>query len=221
MITTAKTLPKAKVKPTPVKKLSEQSILDKVRNDPKYTVARSTDWFRKKINELGGNSPSAKYDLLKTTKDMQTNRVLPGTMYIFKYAPKGADSLPYYDMWPCTLMFGLTDTGMIGINFHYLPIQIRARLFDKLWLIANNSKNTREQVIRISWKFLSNVSKFPEVRPAVKQYLYSHVQSKLIRVPVADWKTALLLPIDSFAKKSSAYVARDSGQKIRKIVSGR
>jgi hypothetical protein len=203
---------KSLIKP---KKLPELSILDKVRNDPKYSTVRSVDWFRKKIRELGGDSPSAKYELLKTTKDIQTTRVLPGTMYIFKYAPKHADTLDYYDMWPCTLMFGLTDTGMIGINFHYLPIQVRAKLFDKLRAITN-TKNSKEQVLKITWKFLSNVSKFPEVRPAVKQYLYSHIQSKLIRVPVDDWYTALLLPIESFAKKSQSYVARDSMSKMRK-----
>lgn len=213
--------PDPKVKPVPVKKLPEQSILDKVRNDPKYSVIRSTDWFRKKIAELGGNSPMAKQELLKTTKEKQVTRVLPGSMYIFKYLPKHAQELPYYDMWPCTLMFGLTPTGMIGINFHYLPIQIRAKLFDKLFLIAKVYRNNQQQCKKITWSFLSNASKFPEVRPAVKQYLYSHLQSRLIKVDIDDWKTALLLPIDSFAKKSQAYVARESGQKIRKIVSGR
>lgn len=207
-----------KVKPKPP---IGQSILDQVRNDPKYSVARSTDWFRKTINDLGGNSPSAKQDLLKTTKEKQVTRVLPGTMYIFKYDPKTKKDLPYYDTWPCTLMFGLTQTGMIGINWHYLPIPIRAKLFDKIFMIAKVYRNNQQQCKRITWNFLNSVSKFPEVRPAVKQYLYSHLQSKLIRVDIDDWKTALLLPIDSFAKKSQAYVARDSGQKIKKIMAGK
>lgn len=213
-------LPKAVPAPK-AKRLPEMSILDKVRNDPKYSTARSVDWFRKKINELGGNSPSAKYELLKTTKEKQVTRVLPGTMYIFKYMPKHAETLEFYDMWPCTLMFGLTNTGMIGINFHYLPIQIRAKLFDKLWQIAMVYRNNQQQCKRLTWKFLSNVSKFPEVRPAVKQYLYSHLQSKLIKVDIDDWKTAVLLPVESFAKKSAAFVARDSGQKIKRVIAGR
>ncbi len=198
--------------------MQELSILAKVRSDPRFTVARSVDWFRKKITELGGNSPSAKYELLKTTKEQQTTRILPGCLYIFKYAPKHADTLEYYDMWPCSLMFNLTDTGMIGINFHYLSIPIRARLFDKLWQIAMVYRNNQQQCKRITWKFLSNVSKFPEVRPCVKQYLYSHVQSKFIKVDIDDWKTALLLPIESFAKKSQSYVARASGQIIKNVI---
>lgn len=194
------------------------SILDKVRNDSRFTTARSIDWFKKKIADLGGNSPSAKYDLLKTTKEKQTTRILPGSLYIFKYMPKHADTLEYYDMWPCSLMFGLTTEGMIGINFHYLPYIIRGRLFDKLWQIAMVYRNNQQQCKRITWKFLSNVSKFPEVRPCVKSYLYSHVQSKLIKVDIDDWKTAMLLPIESFAKKSLSYVTRASGQSIKNTI---
>ena len=211
----------SQVKNIPAKLVPNQSnisILDKVRNDPKFTTARSIDWFKKKINDLGGNTPSTKNDLLKTTKENQTTKVLPGCLYIFKYSPKHADTLPFYDMWPCSLMFGLTNEGMMGINFHYLPYIIRGKLFDKLWQIAMVYRNNQQQSKRVTWKLLSNVAKFPEVRPCVKSYLYSHVQSKLIKVDIDDWKTAMLLPIESFAKKSQGFVARDSGQQIRNII---
>ena len=52
--------------PTKVEpKTAPLSILQKVHNDPKFTTARSVDWFRKKINDLGGNSPATKTELLK------------------------------------------------------------------------------------------------------------------------------------------------------------
>jgi len=199
---------------------TKQSILDLVRNDPRYSQTRSVDWFKKKINEYGGNSPEAKYDLQQKTKQHQFTRFLPGAMYIFKYDPKTKADLPYYDNWPCSLMFSLTDTGMVGINFHYLSYDMRGRLFDQMNAIAIKYHNNQQQVLRLNWKLLSNVSKFPMVRPAVKQYLYSHVRSKLIRIPVEEWKIAMMLPIESFSKKSQAYVARDSGQQIRKVISG-
>jgi hypothetical protein len=213
-----------KVKKVPSKlnpKVVPLSILDKVRTDPKYTQARSVDWFKKKISDLGGNSPSAKNDLIKTTKPIQTMRFIPGSLFIFKYDPKYKESLPFYDTWPCSLIFSIEEDLVRGINFHYLPYAIRGKLFDKLNLIAAKYHNNQQQVMRLNWKLLSNVAKFPEVRPAVKSYLYSHLQSKLIKVPVEDWKTAILLPIESFAKKSLAYVSRDSGQQIRKVISGR
>jgi hypothetical protein len=156
-------------------------------------------------------------ELLETTKDLQTNMFFPGAMHIFKYDPKYKEELPFYDTWPCSLIFGIEGDRATGINFHYLAYDIRGKLYDKLALIANQYHNNRQQVLRMNWKLLSNVSKFPEVRPAVKSYLYSHIRSRIIKVPVADWRTAMLLPIESFAKKSQAYVARNSGQIIRSL----
>lgn len=199
-------------------KQPELSILDLVKNDPRYTSARSVDWFKKKISGLGGNSPSAKTDLLRTTKDKQSNIVLPGTLVMFSYDPKHKDTLPFYDKFPCALVIGLTETGWTGINFHYLPYVVRGKLFDKLNLIASKYKNDRQQILRMNWKLLGNVAKFPEVRPAVKQYLYSHVRSRIIKIDVEDWKTSLFLPVESFAKKSLAWVTRDSMQQVRKLM---
>lgn len=215
-----------RVRPTstsarPDPKLAQTSIFDKVRNDPQFTQARSLDWFKRKINDLGGNSPAAKTELLKQTKEKQATRFLIGSLYIFKYDPKHKDTLPFYDTWPCSLIFSLEDTLVRGINFHYLPYVIRGRLFDKLWQIAMVYRNNQQQCKRVTWRLLGNVAKFPEVRPAVKSYLYSHIQSRLIKVDIDDWKTAILLPVESFAKKSLAYVTRNSAQQIRKGVATR
>jgi hypothetical protein len=199
-------------------KAPQLSIFDQIRNDPKFTTRRSVEWYKTKIALLGGNIPDARSDLLKTTKEKQFNYVFPGTMYMFKYDAKYGDELEYWDMFPCSLIFGMTETGFHGINFHYLPYAIRGKLYDKLYLIAAKYHTNQQQVRRLNWKLLSSVSKFPEVRPAVKQYLYSNVRSRFIRIDVDDWKTAIMLPVDKFAKKSQAYVARDSGQKIRKLI---
>lgn len=197
------------------------SILDRVRADPKFTQKRSIDWFKQKINLLGGNTPAAKTELLMETKHLQSFMMLPGAMHMFAYDPKYKEELPFYDKFPLALIFSAEGDNVTGINFHYLPYQIRGLLFDKLWMIASRYHNNRQQVMRLNWQLLGNVSKFPEVQPAVKKYLYGHIRSKIIRIPVEDWKTAMMLPVDAFAKKSQAWVARDSGQKIRKIASGR
>lgn len=218
-----KPLPKVKnpIIPNKKEKPVELSIFDKVRNDPRYTQARSIDWFKTKINDLGGNSPSAKTDLFKTTKDKQTTQILPGAMYMYKYDPKTKDDLPFYDGFPLVIVIGLTATGWTALNLHYISYAVRAKLFEKLWLIASKYKNNKQQVLRLNWKLLSNVARFPEVRPCVKQYLYSHVQSRMIKIDVQDWKTAMLLPVETFYKKSFSYVARNSGQIIRKVASGK
>jgi hypothetical protein len=156
-----------------------------------------------------------KADLLKTTKPIQTTRFLQGSMFIFRYDPKTKADLPYYDTWPCSLIFGMEGDKVYGINIHYLNIKLRCMLFDKLWQIAMVYRNQQQQCKRMTWKLLSNVAKFPEITPCVKSYLYSHIQSKLIKVEIDDWKTAVHLDIASFAKKSASYVLRDSAKIIR------
>lgn len=193
------------------------SIFDRVRADPKFNQRRSMDWFKAKIKDLGGFGPTIKTELIAETKHLQTNFPLPGAMHFFGYDPKYKEELPFYDKYPLALIFSIEGDLMRGINFHYLPYAMRARLFDKMWAIASQYRNNRQQVMRLNWKLLSNVAKFPEVRPAVKSYLFAHIRTRLIKVPVDDWKTAIFLPVETFAKKSQAYVARDSGQQIAKL----
>lgn len=208
--------PPSKAKP----KVPELSIFEKVRNDPKFTTARSHDWFRAKIKELSNNAPSfqMKTDLLKTTKPIQTTRFLPGSLFIFKYDPKWKEELPYYDTWPCSLIFGMEGDRVFGINIHYLNINLRCKLFDKIWMIAQVYRNNQQQCKRLTWRLLGNVAKFPEVAGCTKSYLYSHIQSKLIKVDIDDWKTSIHLPVASFAKKSQDYVIRETSKIVRKAM---
>lgn len=198
-----------------------ESVFDRVRADPKFNQRRSTEWFKKKISDLGGFGPAIKTELLAETRHLQTNFPLPGAMHFFAYDPKYKDELPYYDKFPLALIFSVENELMRGINFHYLSYRVRKILFDKLWQIASQYHNNRQQVQRLSWKLLGNVSKFPEVQPAVKSYLYTHLRSRLIKVPVQDWATAIYLPVETFAKKNQGAVASLSGMKIRDIMAGR
>ena len=197
------------------------SILQKVHNDPNFTTARSVAWFRKKINELGGNSPLAKTELMNTTRPLQTSKFLIGSLFIFKYDPKTKEDLPYYDTFPCSLIFNIEGGLARGINFHYLPITLRAKLFDKIWQIAADNWNNQQQVKKLTWKLLSNVTRFPEVRVAVKSYLYTHVRSKLIKVDWEDAKTAIFLPVETFAKKPMSTVHYDSIKNTKNVIAGR
>jgi hypothetical protein len=91
---------------------------------------------------------------------------------------------------------------------------MRIKLYDAMYTIARQSVNkTTQQVLVLNWKLLSNFSKFPAVAPAVKKYLFGHVQSRFIKVPLEDWKTAILLENAEF-KKASAGNVRTISTKI-------
>lgn len=184
------------------------SILEKLRENEEYNRKNSIVWFESKIKELGRDIVN-KNGLIKTTKEIQQSKLFLGSMNFFMYNPKTKATLPFYDRFPLTFVFGVTKTGFIGINFHYLPIPFRIRLYERLWVIAKNStRNVGQQVFRLNWELLRNFSKFPEVKPCVKQYLFTHVQSRFIRIPIRDWKSALMLPNEEFMKVNSNIVQR-------------
>ena len=63
-----------------------------------------------------------------------------GNMYMFFYDPKYKETLPYYDGFPLIIMLGPAKGGFMGLNLHYLPPAVRARLLD---IIIGNKRYTR------------------------------------------------------------------------------
>jgi hypothetical protein len=62
-----------------------------------------------------------------------------GKMYTFFYDPKHKETLPYYDLFPLIFVVGPAAGGFLGINLHYLPPVLRAKLMDSLYQILNNN----------------------------------------------------------------------------------
>lgn len=186
----------------------QQSILEQIRANPKFDQKNSQAWFAQKIKELGSKEPISRVTLLKTTKEIQTPRMMIGTMCFFGYDPKHKDTLPHYDRFPLSFIFSLDNKGFTGINFHYLNIPMRIKLYDAMWKIASQSHLPTQQVKTLTWQLLSNVSKFPAAGPAVKRYLYGHVRTKFIKVNIQDWKTAIMLPVSQFTGATDASIQR-------------
>jgi hypothetical protein len=58
-------------------------------------------------------------------------------------------------------------------------------------------------------------SKLKEFRPCIKQYLYSHVKSRILSVEHNEWDIAVFLPIQQFKKAKPQDVWKESVQEIR------
>lgn len=139
-----------------------------------------------------------------------------GEMYTFAYDAKHKDKLPYYDMFPLIFPINKAKGGFLGINFHYLPPQLRAQLMDALYSVTNNKKYDETTRLKVSYDLLNSTSKFKFFKPAIKHYLTSQVKSKLIFISPAEWDVALFLPTAKFVGASKQKVYADS----RKIIRG-
>ncbi len=171
------------------------------------------NWFRasaKKINSV--NDKRIMKDKERLTNRM--GRYSIGRMYMFYYDPKTKDQLPYWDRFPLIFPIEMYPDGFLGINLHYLPPLLRARLMNALYMTLNNEKFDDTTRLRISYSILKSASRFKFFEPCVKRYLFSHVRSRYYYVAPSEWDMALMLPTERFVGAQKAKVFRESSRMI-------
>ena len=199
-----------------------QKLLDegvKAGQTPARTRS-ARNWFRNLARQTTGIQPNT---IIKTAPKIQLTRVPQvGFMYHFFYDPKTKDDLPYYDRFPLVFPFkrgfvrqrAIESGSFLGINLHYLPPQLRARLMDGLYTISTDKTFDEDTRIRLSYNILNKASKFRFFKPCVKRYLVSKVRSRFVKINADQWDTALFLPTERFRKKSKSAVYKLSRKMI-------
>jgi hypothetical protein len=177
------------------------------------TGKKSYQWYISQIRKLGLNNITPNKALNSGIGKLVT-RLNPGKMYLFMYDPKLKSTLPYYDTFPLIFPFNVIKGGFVGLNLHYLSPLLRSKLLNELLTLANTKTLTDATYLRMSWNVIGNYSRFPEVKPCVKQYLYNHVRSRFLEINPQDWQSAIFLPLDSFEKQSRNTVHRLSREII-------
>jgi hypothetical protein len=176
-----------------------QQISEKGRAENLNETAQRKDskkWFQSALQTLNKNSLNNPNNI---TTLIDADSI--GKMYMFAYNPKHKDTLPYYDRFPLVVPYNLTNNGFIGINLHYLPPVLRAKLMNTVYQM-NNSQQAHN--------VLSIASNHRYFKACVKQYLRGYVQSAYLNIEPANWDLALMLPTERFAKASKEQVWKDS-----------
>ena len=165
------------------------------------------DWFREtagKINRINER------DLMRDDTSRLTSQPLLGSMYMFYYDPKHKEELPYYDRFPLVFPYKKVKGGFMGLNLHYLPLQLRARLMDGLYDYANNTRYDESTRLKLNYELLTQASKLKFFKPCIKHYLNTHVQTKFMYVYPSEWDIALFLPTERFVKSKKNQVWMDT-----------
>jgi hypothetical protein len=173
-------------------------------------------WYRDTAVKLLSNTTASSFDK-RMDSSRKTNDMEYGYMYAFKYDPKWKKELPYYDTFPLIFPVKFESDGFLGINFHYLPTVLRAKLMDGLYSTLTNKQYDDTTRVRISYQILQSASKYRYFKPTLKKYLRNHVRSKFLEIHVNEWDIALFLPTESFRKADASYVWEESRKKIGKI----
>jgi len=178
------------------------------------------NWYRTQAATI---TTASAQRMINSERSRLTSHPMIGRMYLFHYDPKLKKVLPYYDRFPLVFPIGGGnkvsgiadgDGSFLGLNLHYLPPRLRARLMDALYTVASDEKADEPTKLRVSYRLLKSISRFKLFEPCLKKYLITHLRSKFFYVEPGEWNMALMLPVQKFVKATTAQVWADSTNKI-------
>jgi len=169
-------------------------------------------WYR---DAAKGRSRVNERQLLSSDKTRQTGSIRPGNMYLFQYQAKHAEKLPYFDRFPLIFPFRVEGDRFWGINLHYLPHRLRAQLMDSLYDLVTNQRYDESTRIQGAWSTLNRAARMKLIKPCVKQYLFSQLNSRFFYVYPSEWDIALFLPLERFSGASKTQVWSRSQQLMK------
>jgi hypothetical protein len=186
-----------------------QTIFDKNQMYLQDMQGKSLRWFYSQVDALGTQriTPTK---LINDNLNKEVSHFRPGELYFYNYDPKHKETLPYYDRFPLVFPFRIVPTGFYGLNMHYLPYDGRIMLLEALTEFQTKKGLDERTRLKLSWKTIEAMSKFPLAKPCVKQYLFSHIKSKVVKIDSYHWATAMMMPVQRFVKQTETYVWMNS-----------
>ena len=189
-----------------------EGLLDKLKTAIKTSTAGAKaraagDWFREKVRQAGASAKMKAVTPNQLLRRQPDDNILLGKMFFYKYDPKFAKKLPYWDMYPLVFPFERAPGGFYGLNLHYIPPRDRAVLMDNLNQYASNNKYDQTTRLELSYRLLK---RYGRAVPCVKRYLGDRIVSQTVRIDADEWEIAIFLPVERFQKASKGEVWKDS-----------
>jgi len=189
-----------------------EGLLDKLKTAIKTSTAGAKaraagDWFREKVKQAGASARMKAVTPNQLLRRQPDDNILLGKMFFYKYDPKFAKKLPYWDMYPLVFPFERAPGGFYGLNLHYIPPRDRAVLMDNLNQYASNNKYDKTTRLELSYRLLK---RYGRAVPCVKRYLGDRIVSQTVRIDADEWEIAIFLPVERFQKASKGEVWKDS-----------
>ena len=189
-----------------------EGLLDKLKTAIKTSKAGAKaraagDWFREKVKQAGASAKMKAVTPNQLLRRQPDDNILLGKMFFYKYDPKFAKKLPYWDMYPLVFPFERAPGGFYGLNLHYIPPRDRAVLMDNLNQYASNNKYDKTTRLELSYRLLK---RYGRAVPCVIRYLGDRIVSQTVRIDADEWEIAIFLPVERFQKASKGEVWKDS-----------
>lgn len=191
----------------------EKYLAKATRNNINTKSKEAILWFRDTVKRTMIDPSSFIREEKGRLVNSWTNAGL-GKMYLAYYDPKHKETLPYYDTFPLIIPIEKYDDGFLGLNLHYLPPVLRAKLLGALYDTLNNDTYNEKTKMLVTYNILKAAKKFKYFQPCLKRYLGSHFRSRFIKVEPEAWALVTFLPVEQFEKKRKNEVWQESRKMI-------
>ena len=111
----------------------------------------SLRWYLSKLRDAGGSHDERNV----ATAVSSRQKMYIGGMYQYVYDAKTKEKLPYWDAFPLIVCINVYADGWLGLNLHYLPPILRAKLLDKLM------EYSKSKIMRVNSSFWEEVAFLP------------------------------------------------------------
>jgi hypothetical protein len=137
-------------------------------------------------------------------KPAKIRRAYFGFPMMFKYSPKHASTLPFYDVLPMPILLAKYPDGFLGLNLHYLPWSKRLQLADRLVRATKNRKRITYPQIKRAWNSLRLPMGYSYL--IIRRYLTAHIQSDIAVFNWENYRAAAVNIPGRWKKKSEKAV---------------
>lgn len=167
------------------------------------------NWYKQQVSKI----QVGRMQLLSDNQIYQHTKPGVGRFCFFFYSAKGYQegTLPYYDTSPMSLILGAHGKYVEGLNFHYIPLDLRVKLFQELLTIEGGFLSD-QQKFTATYETIKAVGNL--YKPCYKQYLLSHIKSQAVWVPIDSSLISIFLPVANFKGASQTKVYADSRKLI-------
>lgn len=193
-----------------------QDLLQTNVSDSTTKTKKSMEWFRSNIVRLSSKDNGTGIVEQDSAKLIRSwTNLSSGGMYFVHYDPKHKETLKYYDNFPLIIPIEKYKDGILGLNLHYLPPILRAKLMDVLYDTINDKSMDDKTRMIVNYKILVAISRNKYYKPCIKRYLGRHFTSQFVKIHPSAWESALFMPVESFKKANKQQVWRESRNMIK------
>jgi hypothetical protein len=175
------------------------SLYERIKNASKPEREQLKDismsWLQQKITSLRKGTEIQDLDVIRSKSGFTV-----GGLYLYFYDAKHKATLPMWDRFPLTIVLNRTSTGFLGLNLHYFSMNERSILLAKI-LQSNSVYNKSTDTLKANLTYdtlKGSKTYYKGFEKGIKEYLYSHVQSKILPIESHEWPYAILLPLEDF-----------------------